>query len=360
MSQEAIFFGIFLVFICLVLALDLGLLSKSSGNKPVTFKNAFAWTLVWVSFALMFFFFLRESGQLVHGIHSQSMLEHVTGKYQKDMKFTSRSFEENISLYRDRISLDFLTGYFIEYSLSVDNLFVILLIFNSFSVPAKYYKRVLLWGVIGAIVLRMIFIFSGSILISSFSWVMYIFGAFLVYSGLKILWQREEEETMDVNKHPVVRFTSKYFRVWPEYVKGQFFFKTDGKKFLTPLFIVLLVVEFSDLIFAVDSVPAIFAVTKDPFIVFFSNIFAIMGLRSLFFLLSNVMHLFTYLKYGLGVLLTFIGVKMLFEHWFASIGFNNFVSLMIVVGILAVSILLSVAFPAKKSINRQKDTDHRI
>jgi tellurite resistance protein TerC len=152
---------------------------------------------------------------------------------------------------------------------------------------------------------------------------------------------------MDIEKHPVVKFASKYFKLWPEYVKGKFIHKENGIKHLTPLFIVLLVVEFSDLVFAVDSVPAIFSVTKDPYIVFFSNIFAIMGLRSLFFLLSNIMHLFSYLKYGLGVLLAFIGVKMLFEHWFASIGFNNLISLMVILGILSVSILLSLLFPKK-------------
>ncbi len=153
---------------------------------------------------------------------------------------------------------------------------------------------------------------------------------------------------MDIEKHPVVRLTSKYFKVWKEYDKGNFFTIQNGKKYLTPLFIVILVVEFSDLIFAVDSVPAIFAVTKDPYIVFFSNIFAIMGLRSLFFLLNKVMHIFTYLKYGLGLLLAFIGVKMLFEHWFASIGFNNVISLVVILSILLVSIGLSLLFPAKK------------
>jgi tellurite resistance protein TerC len=206
---------------------------------------------------------------------------------------------------------------------------------------------VLFWGVIGAIILRMLFIFSGSMLIANFHWILYVFGAFLVFSGLKILWSKDEDETMDIEKHPVVRMASKYFKLWPEYVKGKFIHKENGIKHLTPLFLVLLVVEFSDLVFAVDSVPAIFSVTKDPYIVFFSNIFAIMGLRSLFFLLSNIMHLFSYLKYGLGVLLAFIGVKMLFEHWFASIGFNNLISLMVILGILSVSILLSLLFPKK-------------
>ena len=329
----------------IVLALDLGVFSKS--NKAVTFKNALSWTSVWVSFAIMFFLLLKQYGHLIHGIMSQDQLIALAKNYQPDMDFSKGDFASEIIRYNDRISLDFLTGYFIEYSLSVDNLFVILLIFSSFAVPPVYYKKVLFWGVLGAIVLRMLFIFSGSMLIAQFHWILYLFGAFLVFSGLKILWTKDEDEKMDTEKHPMVRLASKYFSVHPEYVKGKFFFKENGKKFITPLFLVLLVVEFSDLVFAVDSVPAIFSITKDPYIVFFSNIFAIMGLRSLFFLLSNIMHLFSYLKYGLGILLAFIGVKMLFEHWFASIGFNNLISLFIILGILSGSILLSLIFPKK-------------
>lgn len=345
MSQEIVFFSVFIGFICIILALDLGVFSKA--NKPVSFKNAFAWTSVWVSFSIIFFLFLKQYGSLIHGIENNEKLLEITGKYQPDMVFGS-NFEDNIYRYQDRISLDYLTGYLIEYSLSVDNLFVILLIFNSFAVPEMYYKKVLFWGVLGAIVLRMLFIFSGSMLIEKFHWILYLFGAFLVFSGLKILLSKDKDEKMDIEKHPVVKFASKYFSVWPEYVRNKFVHKENGIRHLTPLFIVLLVVEFSDLVFAVDSVPAIFSVTKDPYIVFFSNIFAIMGLRSLFFLLSNIMHLFAYLKYGLGVLLTFIGVKMLFEHWFAAIGFNNLISLMIILSILSGSILLSLMFPKKK------------
>ena len=345
MSSEITFFTLFIGFIMIVLALDLGVFSKS--NKAVTFKNALSWTSVWVSFAIMFFLLLKQYGHLIHGIMSQDQLIALAKNHQPDMDFSKGDFASEIIRYNDRISLDFLTGYFIEYSLSVDNLFVILLIFSSFAVPPVYYKKVLFWGVLGAIVLRMLFIFSGSMLIAQFHWILYLFGAFLVFSGLKILWTKDEDEKMDTEKHPMVRLASKYFSVHPEYVKGQFFFKENGKKFITPLFLVLLVVEFSDLVFAVDSVPAIFSITKDPYIVFFSNIFAIMGLRSLFFLLSNIMHLFSYLKYGLGVLLAFIGVKMLFEHWFASIGFNNLISLFIILGILSGSILLSLIFPKK-------------
>lgn len=347
MSREIIFFSSFLVFIAFVLALDLGVFSK--GSKTVSFKNAFALTFVWVSFALIFFLFLKQAGEMIHGIDSMEKLKYITSKYQPDMKFATDNFEHNLAVYNDRISLDFLTGYLIEYSLSVDNLFVILLIFTSFAVPNQYYKKVLFWGVLGAIVLRMFFIFAGSYLIAQFHWILYVFGGFLIFSGIKILISKDEEESIDVENHAVVKLASKLFKIWPEYVRGKFFHVENGVKYVTPLFLVLLVVEFSDLVFAVDSVPAIFSVTKDPYLVFFSNIFAIMGLRSLFFLLSNIMHLFSYLKMGLGVLLAFIGTKMLFEEWFTSIGFNNMISLMIILSILSVSVLLSIFFPKKKS-----------
>lgn len=349
MSQELSFFSLFILFVSAVLAFDLGVFSK--GNKNVSFKNAMGWTFVWVSFAAVFYFLLKQYGAaLMHGINTPEALVEVAGKYQPDLKFVSPDFNTNIDLYNDRVALDFLTGYLIEYSLSVDNLFVILLIFTSFSVPEIYYKKVLFWGVLGAIVLRMIFIFFGAALIGSFSWILYVFGGFLVFSGAKILFSKNMDESIDVEKHPIVRFTSKYLAVSKDYVGGKFTTKINGKKFFTPLFIVVLVVEFSDLIFAVDSVPAIFAITKDPYIVFFSNIFAIMGLRSLFFLLNNVMHLFTYLQYGLGVLLAFIGCKMLFEHWFFEVGFTNVHSLIVIFTILTVSIVLSLLFPPKKEV----------
>lgn len=343
MNPEALFLTGSLCFIGLALLLDLGVFSTSI--RKVSFKNAIAWTSVWITFSFIFFLFLKQYGHLVHGINTNQELIEVAREYQPGLIFQSADFNENIEKYNDRISLDYLTGYFIEYSLSIDNLFVILLIFNSFAVPSIYHKKVLLWGIIGAIILRMTFIFAGSMLISSFHWTLYLFGAFLIFSGLKILLTKDKEEKINIEKHPIVRFTSKYFSVWPKYVKGKFIHIANGKKYLTPLFIVLLVVEFSDLIFAVDSVPAIFSVTKDPYIVFFANIFAILGLRSLFFLLSNVMHLFVYLKYGLGILLAFIGFKMLFESWFTDIGFNNVISLIVILGILSVSVILSIIFP---------------
>jgi tellurite resistance protein TerC len=196
-------------------------------------------------------------------------------------------------------------------------------------------------------VMRFIFIFAGSALINKYDWIIYLFGGFLLYTGVKMYLSRNEEEKIETSKHPVVKFVSKYFPVYPRYVKDRFFVKVNNKWALTPLFLVLLIVEFTDLIFAVDSVPAVFSVTKDPYIVFFSNIFAILGLRSMFFFLSNIMHLFHYLKVGLAVLLIFIGAKMIFHSFLASIGFETIHSLIIIVGVLAISIISSLVFPKK-------------
>jgi tellurite resistance protein TerC len=248
------------------------------------------------------------------------------------------------------MSLEFITGYLLEYALSVDNIFVIILIFSSFGVRPKYFKKVLFWGVLGAIIMRFVFIFVGSALMQRFEWIIYIFGLLLVYQGGKIFFEGGEEEKIDPAKHPVVKFAAKYLPVFPRYVREHFFVLKEGKWLVTPLFVVVLIVEFTDLIFAVDSVPAVFSVTKDPYVVFFSNIFAIMGLRSMFFFLSNIMGLFRFLKYGLGVLLVFIGGKMLAHHQLEAMGFQTVYSLYVILGILAVSILASVVIPEKKVV----------
>jgi len=204
---------------------------------------------------------------------------------------------------------------------------------------------------LGAVVMRFIFIFLGSALIQQFHWILYIFGGFLIYSGIKIFFDGNDDH-IEPDKHPVVRFVSKYFRVFPRYLGDRFFISKNGKFMITPLFLVVLIIEFTDLLFAVDSVPAVFAVTKDPYVVFFSNIFAIMGLRSMFFFLSNIMHLFHYLKAGLSILLVFIGLKMAVhtydEHLLKEIGFKSHYSLFVILGILAVSIILSLLFPPRK------------
>jgi tellurite resistance protein TerC len=254
----------------------------------------------------------------------------------------------SLELYRSNLALEFITGYLIEYALSVDNIFVIVLVFTAFSVREKYYHRVLFWGILGAIIMRFLFIFLGATMIREFEWILYLFGAFLVYTGVMMFVKRNEEEKIETENHPAVKFASKLFKVFPRYVGRNFFVRKGGVNLVTPLFIVLIVIEFTDLIFAVDSIPAIFSVTKDPYIVFFSNIFAILGLRSMFFLLVNVIHQFHYLKIGLSVLLTFIGVKMLAHDWLHSIGFETIHSLIVIVLILALSIIASLVFPKKE------------
>lgn len=348
-SSETLFFSSFVVFILLMLALDLGIFSKSS--HTVSFKEAVAWSVVWVSLALAFFVFLRYEGHLIHNPQNlEEIIARVDIEDRSVLALSSdKSFEENLQVYRNYISVEFITAYLIEYALSADNIFVIILIFSSFGLREEYYKKVLFWGVLGAIVMRFIFIFLGIELVKQVHWVLYLFGAFLVYQGVKIFFEKEEEEeAIDPQKHPVVRFASRYFAVYPHYEGDKFFVKKGGKKMMTTLFLVLMIVEFTDLIFAVDSVPAVLGITHDQPIAYFSNIFAIMGLRSMFFLLSNVMHLFHYLKYGLGVLLTFIGAKMILEYPLKAIGFQPVYSIYIIISILATSIILSLIFPKKE------------
>jgi len=344
-ANELIFFSVFIVFILLVLILDLGILSKE--NKKVSFKEAGIWTSIWVVCALGFYVFLRTQGELVHGIQDIGDIEQAIKRFNMGLDISGMDYEAALLAYRKHISIDFLTGYSIEYALSIDNIFVILLIFSTFKVRERYYKRVLFWGILGALIMRFLFIFIGSAVVHQFHWVLTIFGAFLIYSGGKMLWSKDDDN-IDEKNHPAVKLAGRFFNVFPRFIGERFFVRKDKKIWVTPLFIVLLVVEFSDLIFAVDSVPAIFSITQDPYVVYFSNIFAIMGLRSLFFLLSNVMNLFAYLKYGLSVLLIFIGIKIILHDYLVEkLGFTNGTSLLIVGIILATSILASVFFPPK-------------
>ncbi|QRR03381.1 TerC/Alx family metal homeostasis membrane protein [Dyadobacter sandarakinus] len=345
-SSEFIFFAGFILVISIMLLLDLGVFNKK--DHVVKFGEAAAWTTAWVALAIVFYFVIKTHGDLVHGVDNYAHLEQIKDKYAPHLKLIPNDFEGSLGVYRKNMSLEFITGYLLEYALSVDNIFVIILIFSSFGVRPIYYKKVLFWGVLGAIIMRFVFIFVGSALIQRFDWIVYIFGLLLVYQGGKIFFEGGEEEKIDPAKHPVVKFASKYLPVFPRYVREHFAVKRNGKWMLTPLFVVVLIVEFTDLIFAVDSVPAVFSVTKDPYVVFFSNIFAIMGLRSMFFFLSNIMGLFRFLKYGLGVLLVFIGAKMLAHVYLESVGFQTVYSLYVILGILAISILASVVFPEKK------------
>lgn len=350
-SNETIFFICFSIFVGLVMAFDLGAFSKSKSHT-VSFKEAGLWSAVWVALAIGFFFFLRQYGYLIHDISDASHLESVRLKYYDKLKLPT-DFNAALQAFENSMAIDYLTGYLTEYSLSVDNIFVFILIFSSFGVHEKFYKKVLVWGILGSIILRFIFIFIGAALIQEFEWILYIFGGFLVYTGLKIFFSKEEEEEkIEPAKHPVVKVASKIFNVYKRNVTDNFliYHKKFKKWYITPLFLVMLVIAGTDVVFAVDSIPAIFSITKDPYIVFFSNVFAIMGLRSMFFFLSSIMGLFRYLPLGLGVLLTFIGAKMLLHHQMEGLGFTNTHSLLVIVGILATSILASILIPEKKEL----------
>jgi len=341
-SSEFFYFLIFCLFITGILFVDLKLIGKSS--HTMTFREALTWTTVWVTFALLFYLFLLFHGEKIHGITTMEKLVEIRDKFAPNLVFTG-NLQESIKLYCNNISTEYLTGYLIEYTLSVDNIFVIMMILSAFSVNEKYYKRVLFWGILGAIVLRCIFIFAGAALIQEFAWILFVFGGFLVISGFKMFFDRNKDNKIEPQKYWLVKLLSKYFSVFPRYVKDHFFVFRPRKVYITPLFIVLIIIEFTDLIFAFDSIPAIFAVTIDPYVVFFSNIFAIIGLRSLFFLLMKIIHLFRFLKTGVSVLLVFIGLKLLFHHWLDEFGFKTIYSLYFIIFVLAVSILASLIKP---------------
>jgi tellurite resistance protein TerC len=295
------------VFCVLVfLALDLGVFHRKA--HVVHFKEALAWTCTWFTMAMLFALLLRP-------------------------------------LRGDKEALEFVTGYLIELSLSMDNVFVIALIFGYFRIPREYQHRVLFWGILGALVMRGAMIYLGVVLISLITWILYLFGAFLIFSGIKMMLVETEVEP---EKNPILRLARKLYPVAP-FLDGQKFFTTwNGRRALTPLALVLLMVETTDLIFAVDSIPAIFAITKEPFIIFTSNVFAILGLRSLYFVLAGAIAYFRFLKYGLSIVLVFVGFKMMVEPhsdgplmWF-QFDIPISVSLGIVVGIILISILVSL------------------
>ena len=335
-----------MVFIILMLAMDLGVFHKK--DHEIKTKEAFIWTCIWVLMAMGMALLIRFRAEWVHGISSmEELLTFASGTSLEGLIQSGMDFSAALDVYRKEMANQYLAGYFLEESLSIDNIFVMIMIFVSFGIDKKYYHRVLFWGILGAIVLRFIFIFALGAVVARFSWILAIFGVILIYSGVK-MFRDKRDEKIDTANHPVVKFASKHFRVTPDVQGHDFFVKKDGKNYITPLFLVLLVIEFSDIIFAVDSIPAVFSVTTDPFIVFFSNIFAIMGLRSLFFLLSNVTDKFWLLQYGLGVLLCFIGFKMI-GHEFFHLNISTVASLFTILGLLACSVLGSLVFPRKVS-----------
>ncbi len=343
---ETLFLAGFIVFVISVLLLDLLVIGGKS--HTVSFKEASIWTLVWVTFALSFALFLLFHGEKMHGINSFEKLVLIVKAYAPQLNLTGLGYEEAVVLYRKTMAIDYLSGYLIEEILSIDNLFVIIMILSAFSVKPESYKPVLFWGILGAIVLRFLFIFIGAALIQKFEWILLIFGAYLIFAGVKMFLNRNKEEKIEPQNHPLVKFLSRHLRVFPRYVKNKFFVRRNGLVYITPLFIVLVMVEFTDLIFATDSIPAIFSVTRDPYVVFFSNIFAILGLRSMFFLLIHVVNKFHYLKIGIALLLVFVGVKLLAHTWLEAIGFKSVHSLYFILFVLFSSVMLSVLFPTKE------------
>jgi tellurite resistance protein TerC len=296
--------GGFVAFVLAMLAIDLGVFNRTP--HVVGPREALTWTGVWVALALAF-----AAGLFVLAGH--------------------------------QAALTFLTGYVIEESLSVDNIFVILLIFQFFAVPRQFQHRVLFWGILGALVLRGLFIGLGAALLSRFSWIIYIFGALLVITGIRMAF--EDDKKFDGNQNPVVKFVRRFLPLADGYRGKHFFFIEKGRRFGTPLLLVLVLVEATDLIFAVDSIPAIFGITRDPFLVFTSNIFAVLGLRSLFFLLATMVSKFHLLRYGLAVILTFVGAKMLADPW---VHISIVVSLSIVLVVLVGAIGASLMWPERR------------
>lgn len=344
--HEALFFIVFVIIILAMLLTDLLLVGRKS--HIVSFREAAIWSGIWISSALLFFVFIWFFGEKIHGIESIDQLKVVVDKYAYSVVVDPNDYEGSLALFRKNVAINYITGYLIEETLSVDNLFVIFMILTAFSVKEESYKPVLFWGILGAIVLRFLFIFTGAALIQKFEWILYIFGAYLVYVGIKMFIERNKDVTIEPKDHFLVAFLSKRMNVLPDYVGNKFFLRRDGKLYITPLLIVVLFIEFSDVIFALDSIPAIFSVTRDPYIVFFSNIFAILGLRSLFFFLIKVIDKFYYLKAGISFLLAFIGIKLLLHDYLEHLGFKSVYSLYVILSILFISIFLSLLKPKKK------------
>ncbi len=286
-----------------MISIDLFLFNKEA--HKVTIKESLTWTSIWISLALLF------------GAGIYYFMGHESG-------------------------IDFYTGYLVEESLSMDNLFVFLLIFKYFGVPPRYQHEVLFYGILGALIMRFVFIIAGVALLSNFAWMIYIFGVFLIYTGIRMAFEKDKEVHPD--KNPMLKLLRRFLPVSEDFHGDRFFIKKDEKLVATPLLVVLVVIETSDILFAVDSIPAILGITRDPFIVFSSNMFAIMGLRALYFTLARVMEKFHLLHYGLAGILTFVGIKMVIEDFFP---IHTEISLAVIIVLLTLSIVASLIFPAK-------------
>jgi len=305
MDTPIIFWIVFNAFVLIMLALDLGVFHRKS--HEITVKEALIWTFVWIFLSLIF----------------------------------------NVIIYfwlGPQQALEYFTGYLVEKALSVDNIFVFIVIFTYFQVPSQYQHKVLFWGIIGALIMRVIFIFAGVALLEKFHFTIYVFGALLIFTGIKLF--NHNNSRIDPDKNPVLKFFKKLMPVTPTFHEDKFFTRIDGRLFATPLFLVLILIETTDLIFAVDSIPAILAITQDQFIVYTSNVFAILGLRSLYFALAGVVHRFWLLSYGLAIVLIFVGIKMiLIDFYKIPIEW----SLLFIAAIISASIFLSLKFKNKKT-----------
>jgi len=308
------FYAGFILFVLLMLVLDLGVFHRKA--HEISIREASVWTVVWIALALTF--------NALFYLYAEARFPGEGG----------------------RLGLEFLTGYVVEKSLAVDNIFVFVVVFSFFGIPSVYQHRVLFYGILGALIFRAVFIALGSVLMQ-YKFVVVFFGALLILTGIKIIWSPEQK--IDPDKNPFIRLLKRFVRVTPELQGESFFLRKNGALYATPLFVALFFLEMTDIIFAVDSVPAIFALTREPLIVFTSNIFAILGLRSMYFLLAGVVDKFRYLKYGLGVILMFVGLKMVWLNEFFGGKFPIGWSLGIIGGILAISVLASLVTPAKKT-----------
>jgi tellurite resistance protein TerC len=309
MSNEAILWTTFNLFVLAMLALDLGVFHRKT--HTVNIREALTWTAVWVTLAMLFNLFIY---------------------YQ----------------FGKEKAVEYFTGYIIEKSLSVDNIFVIIMIFSYFQVPTQYQHKVLFWGILGALIMRVIFILAGIELIHRFHWLIYVFGGFLIFTGIRMLTSGDAK--IDPEKNPVVKLARMAFPITQTFEEDKFFVKRDSRYWATPLFLVVILIEATDLIFAVDSIPAILAISDDSFIVYTSNVFAILGLRSLYFALSGIEKYFRYLKYGLSTILVFVGLKMCLADY---IKIPVELSLIVIVFVLAISMLLSVIIPRKEDAHEE-------
>jgi len=328
LNDETFLYGVFATIISVFLILDLGLFNKSA--HKISTKSALYQSIFWVIISTAFGFLVYEMGPF---------------QVEEDGKILNVSGLD--------ASVEYFSAYLTEYALSVDNIFVILLILKFFKVKEQYFHKVLFWGILGAVFFRGIFIFVGAILIHHFHWILYVFGVFLIYSGIKIYFD-DGDEKIDPEKNPILKFCRKYLPITKDEMGGQFLARVDGKLMFTPLFLVIILIETTDLIFAVDSIPAAFAITTNEFIIYTSNIFAVMGLRAMFFLLSGIIDKFYLLQKGLSVILFFIGAKMLLEIGKGSdvlpealTDMPPTLSFIIIIITLTLSIVFSVLIPQK-------------